>query len=101
MKAPIGRQGGKSKLKLRLIEMFPKDYDTFVEPFVGAGNIFYSTPKAENEIINDKDKDMYIIHKGLQQNADYIDKNIPNTDFSPPAPPPPPFDPPPFPPPPL
>jgi len=69
--------GGKSKLKLRLIEMFPKDYDTFVEPFVGAGNIFYSTPKVENEIINDKDKDMYIIHKGLQQNADYIDKNIP------------------------
>lgn len=79
MKAPIGRQGGKSKLKLRLIEMFPKDYDTFVEPFVGAGNIFYSTPKVENEIINDKDKDMYIIHKGLQQNADYIDKNIPRT----------------------
>jgi DNA adenine methylase len=77
MKAPIGRMGGKSKLKLRLIEMFPKDYDTFVEPFVGAGNIFYSTPKVENEIINDKDKDMYIIHKGLQQNAEYIDKNIP------------------------
>jgi DNA adenine methylase len=77
MKAPIGRMGGKSKLKLRLIEMFPKDYDTFVEPFVGAGNIFYTTPKVENEIINDKDKDMYIIHKGLQQNAEYIDKNIP------------------------
>lgn len=76
MRAPIGRMGGKSKLKLKLIEMFPDNYDTFVEPFVGAGNIFYSTPKVQNEIINDKDKDMYIIHKGLQQDADYINKNI-------------------------
>lgn len=79
MRAPIGRFGGKSKLKLRLIEMFPKDYNTYVEPFVGAGNVFYATPKVENEIINDKDKDMYIIHKGLQNDADYIDKNIPRT----------------------
>lgn len=81
MKAPIGRMGGKSRLKSRLIEMFPDNYDTFVEPFVGAGNIFYSTPKVQNEIINDKDEDMYIIHKGLQQDADYINKNIPR-DYS-------------------
>ena len=79
MRAPIGRFGGKSKLKLRLIEMFPKDYDTYVEPFVGAGNVFYATPKVENEIINDKDKDMYTIHKGLQNNGEYIEKNIPRT----------------------
>lgn len=79
MRAPIGRFGGKSRLKLKLIEMFPKDYDTYVEPFVGSGSVFYATPKVENEIINDKDKDMYIIHKGLQNNAEYIDKNIPRT----------------------
>jgi DNA adenine methylase len=76
MKAPIGRTGGKSRLKNQLIELFPKDYDTFVEPFVGAGNIFYSTPRVANEIINDLDTDMYIVHTGLQQDAKYINDNI-------------------------
>ena len=57
--------------------MFPTDYNTFVELFVGAGNIFYSTPKVDNEIINDIDKDMYIIHKGLQDNSQDIQDNIP------------------------
>jgi len=76
MKAPIGRTGGKSRLKNQLIELFPKDYDTFVEPFVGAGNIFYSTPRVENEIINDLDTDMYIIHTGLQQEPEFINDNI-------------------------
>lgn len=77
--APLGRQGGKKNLKKRLIAMFPTDYNTFVEPFVGAGNIFYSTPKVDKEIINDKDKDMYIIHKGLQNDSQYIQDNLPRT----------------------
>lgn len=78
MKAPIGRRGGKSKIANEIISLFPdpKTWNIFVEPFVGAGNIFYRAPKAEHEIINDKDKDMYIIHKGLQEQADKIDKTI-------------------------
>jgi len=76
MRAPIGRTGGKSRLKNQLIPLFPKDYDTFVEPFVGAGSIFYSTPRVANEIINDLDTDMYIIHSGLQQDSKYINDNI-------------------------
>ena len=76
MKAPIGRRGGKRNLALRLIEMFPDGYNTYVEPFVGGGQVFYRTPKVPNEIINDLDKDMYIIHKGLRDKTDYIQKNI-------------------------
>lgn len=72
MKAPIGRQGGKSRLALKLISMFPKKYKRFVEPFVGAGNIFYRTEPVEEEIINDLDRDMYIIHKGLQTSGKRI-----------------------------
>lgn len=75
--APFGRTGGKKNLKKRLIAMFPTEYNTFVEPFVGAGNIFYSTPKVDNEIINDIDEDMYIIHKGLQDNSQDIQDNLP------------------------
>ena len=44
LKAPFGRMGGKSKLKKIIInEYFPKNYEnmTYVEPFVGAGNIYF------------------------------------------------------------
>jgi DNA adenine methylase len=79
MKVPFGRTGGKKNLALRLIELFPNDYDLYVEPFVGAGNIFFrlSVDKQTNPmVINDLDKDVYIALKGLQQNADYINSNI-------------------------
>jgi len=79
MKVPFGRIGGKRILALRLIELFPSDYDLYVEPFVGAGNIFLRLPpdKQTNPmVINDLDKEIYIVFKGLQNNADYINSNI-------------------------
>lgn len=81
MTTPIGRMGGKSKLAKRLINEFPKEYRIYVEPFLGAGNIFFRIPvKAEINIINDLDKDIFTIMKGLQKNAKYINDNI-NREF--------------------
>ena len=81
MTTPIGRMGGKSKLAKRLINEFPKKYKIYVEPFLGAGNIFFRIPeKAEINIINDLDKDVFTIMKGLQKNAKYINNNI-NREF--------------------
>lgn len=76
MKAPIGRYGGKHRIKAQIIDLFPENYNIFVEPLVGAGNIFYSTSKVETEIINDLDRDMYILHTELQKNSKYINNNI-------------------------
>lgn len=77
MRQPFARLGGKSRLANKIISMFP-DYKTYVEPFVGAGSVFYRLPKKENtiEVINDKDKDIYTIHKGLRDMNDFINKNI-------------------------
>jgi DNA adenine methylase len=72
---PFGRMGGKSKIAKQLIEMFPP-HKTFVELFVGAGNIFFRKPKAERNVINDLDKDVYIAMKGLQSRSKYINDNI-------------------------
>ena len=73
--------GGKSKIANQLIEMFPKDYDLFVEPFVGAGNIFFRIPDDERRksILNDKDKDIYIVLKGLKSNSEYINDKFNRT----------------------
>ena len=75
--------GGKRHLAVRLIQHFPKDYKIYVEPFVGAGNIFFRVPKKEGVkyIINDKDEAIYTIFKGLKEDAEYIDKNF-NRDLS-------------------
>lgn len=78
MKPPFGRLGGKRLLALRIIEMFPDNYDTFVEPFLGAGNIFFRLKPHPDikEVINDKDNDVIKIMKLLKDRGDWVDNNI-------------------------
>jgi len=75
LRPPIGRIGGKSKLAETVISLFPP-HRTYVEPFVGAGNIIYRKPISETEIINDLDPDMYKIFKGIQDRGRWLDKNV-------------------------
>jgi DNA adenine methylase len=64
----FGRRGGKSKLAKRLISMFPCDIETFVEPFVGAGNIFWRLEHKPDikYVINDFDESVVKIFKALK-----------------------------------
>jgi DNA adenine methylase len=65
----IGRIGGKSKLKKRIVSMFPDNYEnmTYVEPFVGGGSIFFYKNESKKEIINDLDKNVISIYKGFKK----------------------------------
>ena len=76
--APFARMGGKRRLALRLIKHFPDDYSIYVEPFVGAGNIFFRLHKKEGVkyVLNDKDEMIATSLKGLRDEADYINKNF-------------------------
>jgi DNA adenine methylase len=75
LRPPIGRIGGKSLIAKQLVSQFP-EYTTYVEPFFGAGSVFYAKQKSNIEIINDLDEDMYIIIKGLQTNGVEINDTI-------------------------
>lgn len=66
MKAPIGRIGGKFRLSKRLVALFPNNYESYIEPFIGGGSVFYRSKKVGKEVINDLDTDIYLIHKGLR-----------------------------------
>lgn len=55
------RTGSKSKLSDRIIAHFPA-HRTFIEPFCGALGIFYRKPKAEFNLINDLDKDVWNLY---------------------------------------
>jgi DNA adenine methylase len=78
MRGIIGRFGGKSNLKIRIVDdYFIKDYEnmTYVEPFVGGGSIFFYKKPSTKEIINDLDKDVVTVFKGVKK---YSDDDIEN-----------------------
>jgi DNA adenine methylase len=82
----IGRMGGKTRLKKIIVNnYFPKDYINmvYVEPFLGGGSIYFYKEKGnEKEIINDLDKNVYIVMKGLK-NYDWDKyKNLVNITMS-------------------
>ena len=76
---PIARRGGKSKLANKLINLFP-EFKTYVEPFLGAGNVFLRIPEDELNnkkiVLNDLDKDIYTIFTGIKKRGKYINNNI-------------------------
>ena len=75
--SPIFYMGNKKKLiKKGLIDLFPKNINTFVEPFGGTGIVSMNT-NANTYLINDKNKflyDLYVLFKNT--NAEEIIKHI-------------------------
>lgn len=60
--SPIFYMGNKRKLvKKGLTDLFPKDIDTFVEPFAGSCIVSMNT-KANKYIVNDIDKNLYSLY---------------------------------------
>lgn len=81
--APYGRLGGKYRLKKKLLEYFPINYESmnYIEPFFGAGSLFFYKEPSKKEVINDLDKDMYILIKGFKKfDGNEISKSI-NGDY--------------------
>lgn len=71
LKPLTARVGGKVLLKKRIVNDFFPDisqYKTYVEPFVGAGAVyFYKNKDDKKEVINDIDPKIYEILKGFQK----------------------------------
>jgi DNA adenine methylase len=76
---PVARMGGKSKLAARLINWFP-DFNTYVELFLGGGNVFLRIPPEKLEgkkiVLNDLDKDMYTIFAGLKKDPKGVNEKV-------------------------
>lgn len=85
MKPPFGRMGGKSLSYKKIIQYFPKHYNTYIEPFVGAGSVFFNKPNNDSiNVLNDLDENIYKVFCLLREKDinDEINRNITENYFN-------------------
>jgi len=58
----LRRLGNKQAIAQDIIKYFPK-HNCYVEPFFGAGGMFFNKPKANYNILNDLDSDVFNLFK--------------------------------------
>jgi DNA adenine methylase len=58
----LNRLGNKKRMAVDLIQYFPK-HNTFIEPFFGAGGMFFSKPKAKYNFVNDIDSEVFNLYQ--------------------------------------
>ncbi len=65
----FGRVGGKARIRTALYRYFPKDFTTYVEPFIGAGSVMlgYKFKPDQKVVINDKDKQLIAMWRILKK----------------------------------
>lgn len=54
----LRRLGNKSKIAAEVQQYFP-EHRLYIEPFFGAGGMFFNKPKAKHNIVNDSDSDVF------------------------------------------
>lgn len=75
MKTPISYYGGKQNLISTIIPLIPP-HDTYVEPFVGGGAVFWAKTKSSVEVINDYNRELINFYEVVQNEFVELEKMI-------------------------
>lgn len=75
MKSPIKWMGGKNRSVDLILSIMPKHY-TYVEPFFGAGWIFFAKDKANVEILNDINGDLINFFEIIRTQYEQFEERI-------------------------
>jgi DNA adenine methylase len=67
----LNRLGNKSKISLKIQSKFPR-HDIYMEPFFGAGGMFFNKPLAKYNFVNDIDDDVYNLFRQLLDNKEEL-----------------------------
>ena len=73
MKPPINRMGGKSRLRKEIISMIP-NHVCYVEPFFGAGWVYWAKEESEVEVINDKDQELINLFRIIKEHPEELER---------------------------
>ena len=71
MKPIIKYRGGKSKEITQFEQFIPRDYDRYIEPFLGGGAVYFHL-SPEQAIINDINPRLIDFYLGVQQNYEQV-----------------------------
>jgi DNA adenine methylase len=69
MKSILNWIGGKSLLAERIIQRMPA-HTCYVEPFTGAGWVFFRKDPSKVEVLNDKNSDLVVLYRCLQNHLE-------------------------------
>jgi len=69
----LRRLGNKSKLAADIIQYFPS-HKIYIEPFFGAGGMFFNKPKAQYNIVNDIDSDVFNLFQVVSNKKEELEK---------------------------
>lgn len=75
MKPPIPRMGGKSRLRKKIIERIP-EHTCYIEPFFGAGWVYFGKEPSKVEVINDVDKELINMFRMIKYHAPEIERML-------------------------
>jgi len=71
----LNRLGNKTKIAQEIQKHFPR-HDIYMEPFFGAGGMYFNKPKAKYNFLNDFDDDVYNLYRQLLDNKSELVKWI-------------------------
>lgn len=69
----LRRLGNKQAIAHKIIPYFPP-HKIYIEPFFGAGGMFFNKPKAKYNIVNDLDSDVYNLFMVVMNQKDELEK---------------------------
>ena len=69
----LRRLGNKSAMAQKIIPHFP-EHKIYIEPFFGAGGMFFNKPKAKYNIVNDLDSDVFNLFQVVMNQKEELEK---------------------------
>jgi len=69
----LRRLGNKKKLAKQIQAFFP-EHKIYIEPFFGAGGMFFNKPKAKYNIVNDLDSDVFNLFQVVMDQKDELER---------------------------
>ena len=71
----LNRLGNKKKIAGEIQKYFPQ-HEIYIEPFFGAGGMFFNKPKSRYNFVNDFDDDVYNLYRQLLDNKEELIRMI-------------------------
>lgn len=82
LKQAFGSPGGKSAVAEKIVELIPP-HRIYVEPFAGGAAVFFNKPKAEVNVLNDKDPEIAFAYRFLKNINEEKINRLKRFDWSP------------------